>query len=69
MCNSPTVSHTTCVTSPVMRRFGILVMAAVLGTAGVASAESGRVASQPAKAARAKPPVTKPAPPMRPLRR
>ena len=46
-----------------MRRIGILVVAAVLGTAGVVSAESGRAAAnQPAKAARVKPPVAKPAP-------
>lgn len=45
-----------------MRRIGILVVAAVLGTAGVVAAESGRAASQPAKAARVKPPVIKAAP-------
>jgi len=47
-----------------MRRIGILVVAAVLGTAGVVSADAGKApaASQPAKAARVKPPVAKPAP-------
>lgn len=50
-----------CVTSHLMRRIGLVVMAVVLATTSVAGAQSRRaVANQPAKAARVKPPASKP---------